>query len=196
MIFLLITHPSCETHLRINEFVVFHIQRVFFLPPAPPSLWKGHVTMNTVKVTAEWSPADEMFVDDSGNLLCTRAHSTGRIWPWPLLFFFCRPLVPQQQLFLFFFFFFLLALVFVVDIYWLPLCAPQPQYQDDHVVGPPLGKEGEAAREVRGRRYVRGPRHSAALLKHTANSIKRCMCIYIRRHLCSICSTLHDPSLR
>ena len=104
MIFLLITHPSCETHLRINEFVVFHIQRGFFLPPAPPSLWKGHVTMNTVKVTAEWSPADEMFVDDSGNLLCTRAHSTGRIWPWPILFFFDGHLCLSSGYYYFFFF--------------------------------------------------------------------------------------------
>lgn len=38
---------------------------------------------------------------------------------------------------------------------------PQPQYQDDHLVGPPLGKEGEAPGEVRGRRYVGGPRHSS-----------------------------------
>ena len=90
MNFLLITHPSCLTHLRINEFVVFHIQR------GPPPLWKGHLTMNTVKVTAEWSPADEMFVDDSGNLLCMRARSTGRIWPWLILF--CWPLVPQRRL--------------------------------------------------------------------------------------------------
>lgn len=34
------------------------------------------------------------------------------------------------------------------------LCVPQSQYEDDHVAGPPLGKEGEAPWEVRGWRYV------------------------------------------
>lgn len=70
------------------------------------------------------------------------------------------------------------------------LCAPQSQYQDDHVVGPPLGEEGEAPWEVWGWRYV-GCSWCTQAYSH---SINYCTCIYTRAYLYCICRTLHDPS--
>lgn len=107
MIFLLITHPSCLAHLRINEFVMFHIQRGFFSPLKRPP---NHKHSN---VTAECKPLDHMFVDESCNPSFAQEHITQE----NMLLFFCRGtalcwlLVLQQQ--------FLCWHRSFVDIYWL-----------------------------------------------------------------------------
>lgn len=127
-----------------------------------------------------------MFVDDSGNLLCMRARSTGRIWPWLILF--CWQLVPQRRLWFFSSSRHRSLLLIFTGSHFVLSTATIPRR--------PRGWTPAWQRR-------RSPRRSARTevcvwtspLKHTANSINRCTCIYIRPYLCSICSTLHDPSL-
>lgn len=143
MIFLLITHPSCLTHLRINEFVVFHIQRGVFSPLKRPPNHKHS------DVTTQCKSLDQMFADESSNpSFCTVAFYTEQ-------YVGCFSVIAHR---------FVLATCASAAVSLLAqvlcwffadaLCAPQSQHQDDHMVGSPLGEEGEAAWEVWGWRYV------------------------------------------
>lgn len=106
--------PTDYTPQLFNTFEDKRVCRVshsegHFLPS-----WKGHLTMNTVKVTAECKPSDQLFANDSSHPLYTEECCTGEKG---CCFSFVGYLCLSSG--------FLLAQVFTIDIYWLPfvLCS-------------------------------------------------------------------------
>lgn len=141
--------PADYTLQLFNTFEdkwVCHVSHhmVFFSP-----LWKGHLTINTVI----WQLNIKQWIRClliNWVILCTRACYTGEYGcrfsccDTSFLLAACASAVVS-----------LFSEVFTEDSSWLLFfCTPQSQYQDNHVAGPPLGKEGKAPWEVRGWRYV------------------------------------------
>lgn len=172
MIFLLITHPSCLTHLRINEFVMFHIQRVF----SPPL--KRAPNHEHDNATAECKPMDQMFVDESSNP-CAREHITQEnkvvFLLWHILLMATWASAPIS----------LLAQVFIVDIYWLLSVLHSHNTKTTTWLDPRLAKKAKPPEKCED-----GGMWTALLSWSTqafSHSINYCTMYLHKAYLCCIC---------